>query len=433
MSEKLNLTSAPTETVKDPEQVAEQFQVDPNDYPIFSRQTIKEFGGDTRSRINRLSPKIQETKLGIDETLGLYVRDTADLITVINGEGNAKAAINEQGEKVKNPPIDHVIYLDKSARPVSWLVNTFWGEFSDDQHPRPEHSYLSIDRGPWEKYVGLKTDPNDYIKDHGRLVENKDFDKKMEEPGNEPLLREFAARIRAIYLESGLTEDIDDLHKIPDPKGAPMSEETINEILASPTSLDGKNILIVDEVARSGLTLHIASRILKMAIPEANIYSTYFVPEVDNPEPRRIQRFTPIWYSHHTINGRGISDADSASAITDYEHFSDDEKIGAEKIGVHYRARVLGAFALGRPRALSQETGDIKSRDVMKEIQQMLKDYRGHKILMRIPQQYDQDEYADKLEDRGVVFMQPDESQAGRAPNVFLNIVKKQEGERERL
>ena len=63
----------------------------------------------------------------------------------------------------------------------------------------------------------------------------------------------------------------------------------------------------------------------------------------------------------------------------------------------------------------------------------MLKDYRGHKILMRIPQQYDQDEYAGKLEDRGVVFMQPDESQAGRAPNVFLNIVKKQEGERERL
>ena len=48
------------------------------------------------------------------------VQDTALLIS----------KIDEFLSRDKKEAVDHVVYLDKSARPVSWLVNMFWSEFA---------------------------------------------------------------------------------------------------------------------------------------------------------------------------------------------------------------------------------------------------------------------------------------------------------------
>ena len=88
------------------------FRVDHDDYPIFSRQSsLAMNGGDTY-------------QLGIDETLAAYVSDTAALIAEFDGTSTASTTDAEYIVP------DHVIYLDKSGRPCSWLVNAFWRDFA---------------------------------------------------------------------------------------------------------------------------------------------------------------------------------------------------------------------------------------------------------------------------------------------------------------
>ena len=51
------------------------------------------------------------------------------------------------GESGELPRTDIAIYLDKSARPVSWLVNELWEDFTD--RPKPQTEHLAIDRVAW--------------------------------------------------------------------------------------------------------------------------------------------------------------------------------------------------------------------------------------------------------------------------------------------
>lgn len=390
MSEKLTSTSGQAKVERAPSQVAEQFHIDSDNYPIFSRQAVHEYDG--------------SKTLSIDETLGIYVRNTADLISTIDGTG----------EDIENPPIDHVIYLDKSARPVSWLVNTFWSDFSDSK--RPEHSYLAIDRQPWMKYAGVELGVGEYIKDTGELAEPRHFD-----IGKIP--DEFIARIRAIYLDSGLPEEVDSLFDIPDPSKTTMSDDVIKHIMQAPTNLEGKNILIVDEVERSGSTLYIASELIKRAVPEVKgVYTAYFVPGVDNPNPKTLQRFTPVWYDHDFHEGRGIGDIDPKTAIERYKSY----KESGYEVSPRYRARVLGSFALGTYYDLSQETGSRKSRDVMNEIKKMHQDFEDGKILMRPPRHYNFDRYEDYFGSLGVRFA----PETDHSPDTYINIASEQESRR---
>ena len=91
--------------------IKEKFVIDPAEYPIFSQQ-----GGVRNSKITGTK---EERRLSIEETLGILVGDTAKTIATITGEVKSK------------PAADHVIYLDKSARPVSWMVDDFWNDFTE--------------------------------------------------------------------------------------------------------------------------------------------------------------------------------------------------------------------------------------------------------------------------------------------------------------
>lgn len=194
----------------------------PDEFPVLKEQTHKVLRNGT----------IVSEQININENIINYVQDTALLISVIDGSLSGRE------------PYDHVVYLDKSARPVSWLVNMFWNDFAShdqkgDRIRRPPHSYINIDRAPWFRYVGIDVTDDGRQTADGELATFWDFSNSF---GN--LDKRHFAEIRALFINDGIeTEDVD-------------------LIMEQPTVLDGKKVLIVDEVSRTGSTLKIAEKLL---------------------------------------------------------------------------------------------------------------------------------------------------------------------------
>ncbi len=339
---------------------AKRYHVNPEDFPIFSQQS--ELGPNWGDKARTLP---------LDETMGRFVTATADTIAVIAGED-----CGFRGEKI--PAADHVIYLDKSARPVSWLVNTFWNSFSEKE--RPKHSYLAIDRKEWFARTDTPIEANEYIRDgdgSSRVATFGDFRK-------ENVTREDLARIRALYIPGGIeTEDVE-------------------EIMNTPTGLEGKNITIVDEVSRSGSTLAIAKYLVSQAIPEASSVNGYTFWEAGFQKhpysDERQMRGVPVWYDAHTHVGRGIGDVNEASFAKRYEEHQNPKT----------RAQKFGAFVLGEFINLAEEPGN-RSRQLAKEIKTMRKEWDAGHIIMPMPSHYDDEKWQEHTMEQGVQFVPPDE------------------------
>ncbi len=334
---------------------AKRFRVNADDFPIFSEQAEK---GDKWGDPAETLP--------LDETMGRFVKATADCIAVLAGE--------DYESRKKIPAADHVIYLDKSARPVSWLNNVFWDAFTDK--PRPKHSYLAIDRMEWFARTDTPVDSSGYIKDANGESSHV---ARFEDFRQENVSKKDIARIRALYIPGGI------------------EDEDVDKIMNTPTGLEGKNITIIDEVGRSGSTLKIAEYLVSMAIPEAasvNGY-TYWDSGVQiGPNGERQMRGVPVWYNATSRVGRGIGDVNEAFFAARYED-NPNPKTRAQKFG----SIVLGEFV-----DLSKEPGN-KSRQLATEIKLMRKEWDDGHILMPRPEHYDSEKWADRLESQGIVFM----------------------------
>ena len=297
--------------------------------------------------------------------MGGFVKSTGVCISVIAGEDTGYSS------REKLPAADHVIYLDKSARPVSWLVNVFWDAFTDK--PRPKHSYLAIDRMEWFARTDTPVDASGYIKDpdgvSSHLATFEDFLK-------ETVSDEDIARIRALYIPGG------------------VEDEDIEKIMNTPTGLEEKNITIVDEVGRSGSTIEIAKYLISRAIPEAasvNGYVYWNSGSQTGPNGEHQMRGVPVWYDADSRVGRGIGDVNEAYFAKRYEQ-SPNPKTRAQK---------LGSIALGEFIDLSKEPGN-KSRQLAKEIKIMRKEWDAGHILMPAPEHYDEEKWIDHVESQGV-------------------------------
>ena len=372
---------------EDPDQYTEEelranpekrYHVNPADFPIFSQQAERgPVWGDP-----------PET-LPLDETMGRFVTATADTIAVIAGEDTGFSA-----DKI--PAADHVIYLDKSARPVSWLVNKFWSAFSEKK--RPSHSYLAIDRKEWFARTDTPIEANEYIRDtdgSSRLAKFGDI--KLEN-----ITREDLARIRALFIPGGIeTEDVE-------------------TIMSTPTGLEGKNITIIDEVSRSGSTLEIAKYLVSRAIPEAASVNGYIfwdagvqIHPTNNSEQQ--MRGVPVWYDPNSHVGRGIGDVNEEFFAQRHERFQTPKT----------RAQKFGSIVLGQFIDLGQEP-ENRSRQLAHEITTMRKEWDEGHILMQFPFHYDTDKWQEHAEAQGVRFVPPDPDKRKPAPaNSFQGITAK--------
>lgn len=178
-----------------------------------------------------------------------YIENTERLIELIRHgfESDAEA---------HGPGADAVFYLDKSARPVAWLTEAFWDVFDDDKPDRkPATHFLNLHapEGPG----GARPERDDMQ----QIVESGEYD-------------QYIAAMQEVF---------------PD--------------------MDGKNILVVDEVSVSGSTEQLAYELFRRAFPGAHIKSAAWMhagqrrDREGNVFPAEI----PIWYKKYSDKGRGVA------------------------------------------------------------------------------------------------------------------------------
>lgn len=368
--------------------VEERFCVPAKEYPIFARQ-----GG---VRLNPNTGKLEKKTLSINETLGLMVGRTAELIADITGESG------------NGPAMDHVIYLDKSARPVSWMVEDFWDDFADKK--QPEQTFLAIDRRVWFEWAGVKlvSGTDEYVRDNNGTTMHvacaEDFDRVFEamdkdEDGRQRK-HEALARIRALYIEGGI-----------------MNED-IEEIMRTPTILDGQNLLIVDEVSRSGSTLHIAKKLLKAAIPELKSVEghVFWFDNTIKVGDDSQMGFAPVWYPEDKMDwrGRGVKDINPIYYKTKY--LNDPTPLN--------RAKNFGSFVLGEPLENPDDEPGQPSLHLREEMYRMHEEYKKGHILPTVPF-YPPEKMIEQLCDFGVEFVPVE--QVGKNPRAYPNLIKKRD------
>ena len=320
------------------EKTADDFKVDPEDYPIFDRQGVK-------------VTETESERWNIDHTLSEYVKFTYDTIRAMDGSN----------EKI--PKIDAVIYLDKSARPVSKLVEAFWNNFAEKDPETekpvemPNPSFLNIDRLTWFRRVGINVQPNMDLKGNDGNQRRGTFQDFKQAVKNGKLKDEDIAAIHALYIEGGRTTD------------------DIDEIMNTETTLDGKNIMVIDEVSDTGATVEIAKLLIEKAFPKAksvqtHVFSNFGTIRTSSGEYQMAG--APVWYpgDHSYEFGRGTLDLNP--------EFWDN--VYAENPTPENYAKKKASFIVSAEMDFDKEPFQ-ESRELFREISQMAKDYRAGKIL----------------------------------------------------
>lgn len=304
-----------------------------------------------------------------------YIRETDELIGRIDGTitepGHGDIRDKRLPEGESRVP-DTVIYLDKSARPVAWLVDTFWDQIANKDAQKPHDEYLNIDRANWFTYLGHT------IEDAENRLGRTDFDIDKVNP-------ERIAAIRAYFTEDTLDE-----------------ENWKDKVWDMPTRLDGQHVVIVDEVMNQGGTLHIAVELLRRAIPEATFDGTYFWhtgrESIDgiNADSKSMQMTTaPIWYSKINPMGRGVGDISGGYYNREYELNPNQQTLRNK----------IASFALSAPHH-DPETFELEDDPLAKKFKQ---DFAFMSYAMadgravRVPSpDRDYDEYKDILAKQGI-------------------------------
>lgn len=172
---------------------------------------------------------------------------------------------------------------------------------------------------------------------------------------------EIASQIRGLFVPGGLSEE-----EIGDP----------NLIMNRDVDMAGKNILIIDEVERSGTTRAIAEHFVSWAFPEAasvRFQTFYKAKTLDvgaDSQQNGQMLMIPFWYSltHDDGTGRGIRDISRGYYESIYEDGPNDIN----------RAALYGSDFIGVPLAYETEKGQ-KSLRLREQIAQLRVEYeKGH-------------------------------------------------------
>ena len=382
------------------EELLKQYAHSDEEFPVLHKQTHKVLR----------NGKIINERININENIIHYVKETALLISVIDGRLNSGI------------PYDHVIYLDKSARPVSWLINMFWNDFArKDENglpvKRPKHSYINIDRSPWFRNVGINVSDDGRQKEDGKLATYGDFVKNI---GN--LSKRHLAEIRALYIPGGI------------------EEESMEWVMSHPTILDAKNVLIVDEVSRTGATLDIAKHLFRLAIPDANnIDGAYFW---HSSEPllklgeETVLTSLPVWYDPATLTGRGIGSPDPYYYRKKFEKYSaqdySSKRIDYKKLRTHaFSSSVFSAPLLNDNGEVIGLAAEEKTRKLCRDIQHLFDEYQAGRVFFTPPVEWRKfDGFMSIIEKQGVLLLPMDGSEAEReqvrkSPLFYLNFLSK--------
>lgn len=316
-----------------------------------------------------LQGKHQEVNSGpqwsTERLLATYVSCTDNLVGKFDGsiplDGAVAYRYDRSGQRIVAerkdlPPPTSVVYLDKSARPVEWLVRGLWDTLATPQKgampKQPDSFFLNIDKKAWLRRMGV---PPQYLENPPPELVNL---AKVENLGDH------LARIRALFS----TAEID--------------EERLNEVWKHPTRLDGQHVMIIDEIKSSGQTLNISMMLLSLAFPEATFSGSYWaIPSqvvlnrgVPVDGQYQFQRdWVPVWYSDRRESGRGISGRDPQ-----YPEKSEKDSSEAR------RKTKIGRHILSTPPhdpKTFERVQDREAEQLRRDIRRLRDDLRGRKVL----------------------------------------------------
>lgn len=174
---------------------------------------------------------------------------------------------------------DFLIFLDKSARPVSWLVEGMWESVARGVK-KPQIQFLNIDREQWRDTVGSNAT---YI-DADRIDQNR----------------------------------INELHALFAVKPVRDNREgsVRHSVADEPTIFDDKKVMIVDEVRATGDTLDMAKAILRRAFPKTEFIGKHWmIPQTKSVAGGGTANAeVPVWYHSDSVFGRGVNNRDTISS-----------------------------------------------------------------------------------------------------------------------
>jgi hypothetical protein len=273
-----------------------------------------------------------------DYTLEQYVKATDRMVGMLDGSVQERVLKDPINPERSTEAPDTVIWLDKSARPVSWFVDDLWEQFAEPDAEKPSYEFLNIDRINWFKRQGHQEH------DAATRLGPKDFD--IDKVSDEDI-----ARIRAYFVKGDLSE-----------------ENWKEEVWQLPTRLDEKNVLIVDEVKNRGGTLSIAAQLIKRAIPESTVSGDYYWPSnfysIDKMSAERSSQqmeSAPVWYDNDSSMGRGVGEISEAYWAHQYQ-----QAPSQETLRTYLAWPMLSAPHYDR--LTFEEVGDLKADQLRQDI-----------------------------------------------------------------
>lgn len=189
--------------------------------------------------------------------------------------------------QVEKPEV--VIFLDKSGRPLQWLVDGLWDKLapkagSSEIPKKPKFKFLNIDREQWADII----DPEG-----------------VGATGVDSLGPDIIKSLRSVFVEPKYKRD----------KDGDVEVRPLDNIEQAPSELDHKTILVIDEVKTSGRTLDYAKSMIKAAFPTAKVAGMYWMTEMATlPNGNMTNRDLPAWYDDKTVYGRGVGNRSESSA-----------------------------------------------------------------------------------------------------------------------
>lgn len=221
-----------------------------------------------------------------------YVTDTDALAGIFTSDVKESKHFLDKKARYPDEPVTHAIYLDKSARNVSSIINKLWSPLiGKSSEEIPEASFLNIDK---EKYLLAMGFP-------ARELQRPDLDKISLDKLHPKFHKDIIQQIRALYLRP---EDIDKI-----------DENNLDDVWSYPTVFDGQRVAIVDETRSSSATLRIADMLLQEAFPDAHIepvvrsvpplFRWSLTKDDGSVESHFAAYHVPVWYDSKSSEGRG--------------------------------------------------------------------------------------------------------------------------------
>jgi hypothetical protein len=260
-------------------------------YNLLDQQAFATFKGTGTNKNGLSNGNIRYEKRSTEYVESLYISNTDGLIGVMDGTITNTEDGNILANEFNGEPADYVIYLDKSARPIRYLVHSLWDSLATNSALEPHPLFLNIDKEVWLRQMGFS---------ETLLQEIDPVLVDIRKIGQDALIEQIA-RIRALFV------------------GQQIDDESLQSVWDLETFLDGKKIAIVDEVKSSGNTLLIASQIIKSAFPKSRLCGVYWAvpPRVSwdylmdgVPQSGFCASYVPVWYDANTSAGRGVDDID---------------------------------------------------------------------------------------------------------------------------